>query len=146
MNVTKRAFIFGLALTFGGRSAFAGRPTTFDFYEYVRKLKEASDKPDEEPWISAKVRNIDRVNRQIRITHVPAPSVGMPAMTMTLGIVEGLDISAPRGGDVIDIKVGKRDGDLVVTEFVRRIRVDPYDARRGIRINAYAPVGSGRTT
>ena len=36
MNVTKRAFIFGLALTLGGRNAFAGRPTTFDFYEYVR--------------------------------------------------------------------------------------------------------------
>ncbi len=120
MNVTKRAFIFGLALTLGGRNAFAGRPTTFDFYEYVRKLRAASDKPHEEPWIPAKVRSIDRANRQIRITHVPAPSVGMPAMTMTLGIAEGLDISARRAGDAIEVRVDMRNRRLVVTDIRMR--------------------------
>lgn len=120
MNLTKRAFILALATSLGTQNAVAAKPTIFDFYEYVQRRKAVSDAPHEEPWISVKVRAIDRARRQIRITHVPAPSAGMPAMTMTLDVAEDLDISLRKVGDVIDVRVGMRNGRLFVTDIRTR--------------------------
>jgi|APMI01.1.fsa_nt_gi Cu/Ag efflux protein CusF len=120
MNLSKRAFILALATGLVAQDAVAAKPTIFDFYEYVQRRKAASDAPHEEPWISAMVRAVDRARRRIRITHVPAPSAGMPAMTMTLDVAEDLDVSVRRAGEAVDIRVDMRDGRLVVADIRTR--------------------------
>jgi Cu/Ag efflux protein CusF len=120
MHLSKRAFILALAAGLAAQGAVAAKPNIFDFYEYVQRRKAASDAPHEEPWISAKVGAVDRARRRIRITHVPAPSAGMPAMTMTLDVADDLDISVRKVGDAIDVRVGMSNGRLFVTYIRKR--------------------------
>ena len=121
MNLTKRAFIFGLASILSAQNASAAKPTVFDFYEYVQRRKAASETPNEEPWIPGEIRALDRGKRQIRVTHSPAPAFGMPIMTMTLDVVDKVDLKALRIGDQVDIRIGKIDGQIEVID-IRRLR------------------------
>ena len=122
MNITRRRFILGLALSVGAQKEAAAKPSIFDFYEYVQKLKASSDKPNEPPWIPAMVRIVDRTRRQIRIMHVPAPSVGMPAMTMMLHVAETVDLAVPKVGRWVDIKIAKRNDRIESIELRSRGR------------------------
>lgn len=120
MNVTKRAFILALATSLGTQNAVAAKPTIFDFYEYVQRRKAASDAPHEEPWISARIRAIDRGRRQTRVTHAPAPSFKMPTMTMTLGVAENVGLATLKAGVKIDIRIAERKGRIEIIDVQMR--------------------------
>ena len=117
MICTKRAFFFGLTSILVAQRPAAAKPTIFDFYDYVRRLKAASDQPHEEPWISARVRAVDRVRRQIRVMHLPASAFKMPAMTMTLLTADTVDLAVPKIGEWIEMRIAKRKDRIEIVDL-----------------------------
>lgn len=120
MFLARRTFIVGLVLTAASENALAAKPTIFDFYEYQRKLRDASPTPHEHPWIPATVEGIDRARKEVTIYHVPAPSSGMPAMTMTFGIAEGVHLNMVKIGSSVDIQIDKHNGLIKIIDIRMR--------------------------
>ena len=110
-----RIFVIGLSLTI--QPVANAKPNIFDLYEYENKVRAASATPQEHPWLRSKIKAIDRMRRQIRFTHVPAASLGMSAMTMTLGVSNGMDLSALGLNDTIDIRIAKQNGRIEIIEI-----------------------------
>jgi Cu/Ag efflux protein CusF len=115
-----RIFVIGLMLSLTIQTVAHAKPNIFDLYEYENKVRAASETPQEHPWLRSKIKAIDRVRGQIRFTHVPAASLGMPAMTMTLGVSNGLDLSALGVSDTIDIRIAKQNGRIEIIEIRRQ--------------------------
>lgn len=115
MLITKRALISGGLVVFASECAFAGRPDTFDFWNYVRRERERrSLQPHEHFWLPATVEAINFSRRKITIFHVPEPGTGMRAMRMTFALADNVDVRKLRAGAAVEIQVDEHDGRVSV--------------------------------
>jgi len=120
MQVARLLFLSFLAVAMAAGNSFAGRPTTFDFYEYVRKRQEASETPHEHLWIPAEVRSVDRSTRQITIVHNLSQATGMPRMNMTFAVTDRAHLPMLRIGDRIEIQIDNHNGLIMVIDLRMR--------------------------
>ena len=114
MRVAKLLLLSFFAVAVAAGNGYAGRPTTFDFYEYMRKRQEASATPHEHFWIPATVRSIDPTNRQITIVHDPSAATEMPRMDMTFAVTDQVHLPMLRRGTRVEIQIDKHNGLVVV--------------------------------
>lgn len=128
MIILERSTILGLALSVAMQVTAFAKPTIFDFYEYQQRIRAESTSTHEHPWLRATVRAVDRARRRIRITHVPAPALGIPAMTMTLDVAANVDFSRFKVGTLIELRISKLNGSVKITDV--RMRGSGGRARR----------------
>ena len=100
MFPSKSRIALAVALTLAGAApAFAGGINTVDYFNRIQKLRQFQPNPQENPWVSVKVKNLSVPAHQITISHGPIPKISMPSMSMTFQVADTTHLAMLHKGD-----------------------------------------------
>ena len=117
MSKSRMTIVFAIALALAGAApAFAHQDMT-GWLRMMDKLRQQQPNPQETPWVSARVVKVNTGAQSITISHGPIKSVGMPAMTMTFGVVDPSRLSTFKKGQRVDIQVENVGGTGKIVNF-----------------------------
>jgi Cu/Ag efflux protein CusF len=118
MFPSKSRIALAVALTLAGAApAFAGGINTVDYFNRIQKLRQFQPNPQENPWVSVKVKNLSVPAHQITISHGPIPKISMPSMSMTFQVADTTHLAMLHKGDKVDIQLENKSGTVEVTNF-----------------------------
>lgn len=121
MSYLRRKFVLALAggiLALGTAGGIAQTQLAYmnsvDWLRQIELIRPKQKDPNERPWVSSEVRNVDLAANQLTISHPPIPSINMPAMTMTFPVQDTAHLRMLKPGDQVQIQAAEVGGTVKI--------------------------------
>lgn len=88
-----------------------------DWLQRIDLLKPDAATPNEKPWVSVEVRNVDAAGNQITISHKAIESIAMPAMIMTFPVKDPAHLRMVKAGDRVQVRAANLAGVVNVVDL-----------------------------
>jgi Cu/Ag efflux protein CusF len=105
--------LLALALTAAGAAPAMAQANGTDWLNRMERMRPVQAN-SQQPWVSAQVKSANLRSGKITVTHAAIGNIGMPAMTMTVGVAPA-HFAAVKKGDQISIQLAKRGAWQVVS-------------------------------